>query len=191
MKKSTMGTVLIIATLSLLSIGFISSQQALSHDGDKIWSFSDLKRPGVLPVKNKNYQEECGSCHMAYSPGLLPKKSWIKVMGNLEDHYGDNAELLPETQQTILNYLLTNSAEKSKYYRSKEIARSLRNNNSIDRITLSPYFIRKHDEIPKKFVIDNPKVGSFSQCNLCHTRAEQGSFNEDEISIPGVGFWED
>ena len=73
MKKSTMGTVLIISTLLLLSFGFISSQQVLSHD-DKFWDFSNLKRPGVLPVNNENYKEECGSCHMAYSPGLLPKQ---------------------------------------------------------------------------------------------------------------------
>jgi hypothetical protein len=103
MKKSTMVTVLIISTLSLLSFSFISSQQALSHDGDKFWDFSNLTRPGVLPVNNANYDEECGSCHMAYSPGLLPKKSWMKVMGNLEEHYGDNAELLPQQHIEILN----------------------------------------------------------------------------------------
>ena len=186
-----MGTVLIIATLSLLSIGFISSQQALSHDGDKIWSFSDLKRPGVLPVKNKNYQEECGSCHMAYSPGLLPKKSWIKVMGNLEDHYGDNAELPPQQHIEILNYLTTNAADFSQYKRSIKIMASLDKAKITDRITLTPYFIRKHDEIPKKFVIDYPKIGSFSQCNLCHSNTVNGSFSEDEVSIPGVGYWHD
>ena len=190
MKKSLIGTLSITSTLAALTTTLFFSERAQSRDSDFSF-FSKSSYRGVMPVKNASYQEECSSCHMAYSPGLLPSKSWQKVMNNLADHYGDNAELLPETQQTILNYLLTNSAEKSKYYRSKEIARSLRNNNSIDRITLSPYFIRKHDEIPKKFVIDNPKVGSFSQCNLCHTRAEQGSFNEDEISIPGVGFWED
>jgi hypothetical protein len=48
-----------------------------------------------------------------------------------------------------------------------------------------------HDEIPKRFVIDNSKVGSFSQCNLCHSNTANGSFNEDEVSIPGVGYWHD
>ncbi len=190
MKRSTMGTILIISTLLLLSFGFISSQQALSHDG-KFLNFSGLKLPGVLAVKNESYKEECGSCHMAYSPGLLPKQSWIKVMDNLEDHYGDNAELLPQLHIEMLDYLTTNAADFSKYKRSRKIMASLDKDKVIDRITLTPYFIRKHDEIPKKFVIDNPKVGSFSQCNLCHSNTEKGSFSEDEVSIPGVGYWHD
>tara|TARA_R110002012_G_scaffold77826_4_gene198130 strand:- start:20433 stop:21008 length:576 start_codon:yes stop_codon:yes gene_type:complete len=191
MKKSTIGTVLITSTLSLLSVGFISSQQAFSFDDDKSWDFSELKKPGVLAVKNESYKQECGSCHMAYSPGLLPKKSWIKVMDNLEEHYGDNAELTAQLHVKILNYLTTNSADVSDYKRSRKIMASLDKTQLTDRITLTPYFIRKHDEIPKRFVIDNPKVGSFSQCNLCHSNTVNGSFSEDEVSIPGVGYWHD
>ena len=190
MKKSTIGTILIISTLSLLGVGFIS-QQAFSFDEDKFWNLSELKKPGVLPVKNESYKEECGSCHMAYSPGLLPKQSWIKVMDNLEEHYGDNAELIPQVHTKILNYLTTNAADFSDYNRSRKIMASINKTQPTDRITLTPYFIRKHDEIPKRFVIDNPKVGSFSQCNLCHSNTENGSFSEDEVSIPGVGYWHD
>ena len=38
------------------------------------WSDSDhMKRlsTGVAPVTSPLYQEECGSCHLAYPPGLL------------------------------------------------------------------------------------------------------------------------
>lgn len=191
MKKSTVGTILIISPLLLLSFGFISSQQALSHDNDNFWDFSDLKRPGVSPVSNENYKEECGSCHMAYSPGLLPMQSWIKVMDNLEEHFGDNAEISSQRHVEIVDYLTTNAADFSKYQRSKRIMASIDKTKITDRITQTSYFTRKHDEIPIKFVIDNPKVGSFSQCNLCHSNTANGSFNEDEVSIPGVGFWHD
>ena len=191
MKKSTIGTLLIVSTLSLLSFGFLSSQQALGNNDNKFWDFSNLKRPGVIPVNNENYKEECGSCHMAYSPGLLPKQSWIKVMNNLEEHYGDNAELSSQQHTEILAYLTTNAADFSKYKRSRKIMATLDESRVTDRITLTPYFIKKHDEIPQKFVIDNPKVGSFSQCNLCHTNTKNGSFSEDEVSIPGVGYWHD
>lgn len=190
MKKSTIGTLLIVSTLSILSFGFISSQQALGNDG-KFWNFSDSKRSGVLPVNNENYKEECAGCHMAYSPGLLPQKSWEKVMANLEDHYGDNAELSQQRHIEVLNYLTTKAADFSQYKRSRKIMASLDKTKITDRITLTPYFIRKHDEIPKKFVIDNSKVGSFSQCDSCHSNTENGSFSEDEISIPGVGYWHD
>lgn len=189
MKKTMIGTILIISTLSVVTLAFFS-QQALSSN-PSFWDVSELKRPGVLPVKNADYQEECGGCHMAYSPGLLPAKSWIKIMNNLEDHFGDNSELTPATQQKLLNYLTVNAAEHSEYRRSRKIVHSLRSDKVVDRITLTPYFIRKHDEIPNRFVIENPKVGSFSQCNLCHTNTENGSFSEDEVNIPGVGYWHD
>lgn len=189
MNKPMIGTILIISTLSLVSLAFFS-QQARSGDSN-FWDLSELKRPGVLSVNNADYQEECSSCHMAYSPGLLPEKSWIKVMDNLDNHFGDNAELTPSSHQNLLNYLIPNSADKSDYRRSRKIVRSLSSDKIVDRITLTPYFIRKHNEIPKRFVIDNPKVGSFSQCNLCHSNTENGSFSEDEVSIPGVGYWHD
>lgn len=191
MKKSTKGTILITSTLCLLSFGFIASQQAESKDKDKFWSFSSTKRPGVLPIKHVTYQEECGSCHMPYSPGLLPKKAWLNIMGSLEDHYGDNAELSVPLHSEILHYLTSNAADFSNYKRSKKIMASINQTKIMDRITLTPYFIQKHNEIPKKFVIDNPKVGNFSQCDSCHSNTINGSFSEDEVSIPGAGYWHD
>ena len=191
MKKSLIGTILITSTLLLLSIGFISSQRAESKDKDNFWDFSNTQKPGVLPVKHENYQEECGSCHIPYSPGLLPKKSWLKVMNGLENHFGDNAELSPQLHSEILNYLTTNAADFSKYKRSRKIMASLEQTQITDRVTLTPYFIRKHNEIPKRLIIDNPKVASFSQCDSCHSNTINGSFSEDEVSIPGAGYWHD
>ncbi len=191
MNKSILGTLLITSTLTLVSLSFFFSQSAVSSNSDDDNYFTEVKYRGVKPVDNSEYQEECGSCHMAYPAGLLPEKSWRKVMTNLDDHFGDNAELLPESQQNILNYLVNNAADKSNYHHAKKIAHSMVNYKTVDRITQTPYFVRKHDEIPKQYVIGNPKVGSFSQCNACHLNAEKGSFNEDEVSIPGVGYWHD
>lgn len=59
-------------------------------------------------------------------------------------------------------------------------------------ITKTLYFVRKHDEISyQKMVKNNKKVGSFSNCTACHSKAEKGSFNEHEVKIPGYGQWED
>ena len=46
---------------------------------------------GVKPVNSKLYIKECGSCHFAFQPGLLPEKSWVKIMNNLENHFGTDA----------------------------------------------------------------------------------------------------
>lgn len=152
------------------------------------WQQSKLD---VAPVNNLTYREECGSCHFAYQPGLLPQASWREMMAGLEDHFGDNAELSTGVNQEILDYLLANAADDSNYKRSKGIMGSLRPGEVPLRITDTVYFKRKHDEIPVSMVVDNKELGSFSKCAACHTRAEAGSYEEDEIKIPGVGRWED
>ena len=131
------------------------------------------------------YVQECGSCHMAYPPQLLPVPSWVSIMSGLDDHFGENAELDETTRVSIQQYLIEVSS-------SMDYRKLLRNvGNSIPtRITELPYFIRKHDEIPSKYIKGNDKVGSLSQCNACHRGAERGNFDEDNVSIPGVGRWD-
>jgi hypothetical protein len=132
------------------------------------------------------FQEECGSCHMAYPPQLLPAQSWQKLMSGLDNHFGENAQLDEKSKQNIENFLIQTSS-KTNY---RKILRNLDGQAPL-RITELPYFVHEHNEIPSRFVQGNDKVGSFSQCNACHKRAEQGGFDEDNVSIPGVGRWDD
>ena len=149
------------------------------------------KPPGVAPVNNPQYLEECGSCHFPYQPGLLPARSWSKVMGTLDNHFGENAELPAEDRDMLLDYLLKNSAENSSYKRSVKIMNSLRPGDAPLRVSETPYFLKKHDELTPDMVKNNPKVGSLSNCNACHTEAARGSFSETGILIPNFGAWEE
>ena len=112
-------------------------------------------------------------------------------MINLENHFGDNAEVDTKTYRTITRFLLTNSADKSDYRRSKKINQSIHFSDLPVRITETSYFKHKHDEIPARVVSADSEVNSFSQCDACHAKAEQGSFNEHDIRIPGYGRWDD
>jgi len=38
------------------------------------------RKEGVQPVTNAFFSEECGQCHFAYPPGLLPERSWEKLI---------------------------------------------------------------------------------------------------------------
>src|SRR5690606_15412168 len=76
--------------------------------------------PDVAPVTNPLYQQECVSCHMPYQPGLLPARSWEKLMANLADHFGDNAELAPEDQKAITAFLTAHAADQSGAKRSRK-----------------------------------------------------------------------
>ena len=157
-------------------------------DEDEYWE----RTHDVAAVENLLYKEECGSCHMAYPPGLLPGRSWETMMTSLDDHFGENAELDPTTVSELTQFLLAHSTDaSSNYRRSRQMMRGLSDETVPLRITQLDYFRHEHREIPEHMVKDNPKVASLSHCNACHRNAERGSFREREIAIPGYGQWDD
>lgn len=167
-------------------------------DDDDDWSPMSWRavRADVRPVSNPGYAEECGACHMAYQPGLLPAASWDRVLApeSLLDHYGDDASLPEETRVAIRDYLLTGAADQGHYSRERSFSAlpgALSRDATLPRITETPYFVRKHHEIPVRLVLDNPEVGSFSRCNACHANASDGIYHEHQVRIPGFGRWED
>jgi mono/diheme cytochrome c family protein len=142
-------------------------------------------------MKQPVYKEECASCHMAYPAWLLPARSWQKIMMNLDNHYGDNASLDPDTLQTIAAYLQDNSAENSHARRAMKMLRSIPQDTVPMRISELPYIQHKHDEIPGRYIKSSPEVNSLSNCIACHQGSEQGTFDDDHVRIPGYGRWED
>lgn len=182
MMKNVFRMGLVLGAMLAVSSVVLADDESYSRRG---------KGPDVAPVRDARYAKECGSCHMAYPPGLLPARSWQKLMGNLADHFGDNAELPQEDTVAITDYLIKNAADRSNYRRSVKIDDSLAARQTPLRITQVPYIAGKHREIPTRLIAGNPKVKSLSQCAACHTKAEAGSFSERDINIPGHGRWED
>lgn len=174
----------------LLAGGMLLPLQASLADEEGRFGFG-MHRSDVEPVNNELYTQECGACHFAYQPGLLPARSWKKLMSGLEDHFGENAELGAEEVRQLTAYLVEKAADKSDRRHSLRMSRSIPSGATPLRITGVPYFKREHDEIPARHVSGNPKVGSLSNCDACHSRVKQGSFEEAEIKIPGYGRWED
>ena len=153
--------------------------------------FNFAAKRGVAPVNDDMYLKECASCHFAYQPGLLPEKSWVKLMGDLENHFDTDASLDAVDNKKILKYLISNSAEKfTNYKRSKKINQSISKNETPIAITKTPYFVKKHREI-RKNLITQKEVGSLANCMACHTTANKGSYSERDIDIPNYGKWDD
>ncbi|MFC1684079.1 diheme cytochrome c [Pseudomonadota bacterium] len=190
---------LLVTSTLLLTTAMLGMSGAAFSDDDEAkrgglmssWFGSSKSKPGVAPVENPQYLEECGSCHFPYQPGLLPARSWKKVMATLEDHFGENAELPTEDADSLTAYLVKNAADRSNHKRSVKIMNSIRSGDAPLRISETPYFIKKHDELSRNMVQDNPEVRSLSRCEACHTQADKGSFSEREILIPGFGQWKD
>jgi len=182
----------LVITSILFVMGLITIPMVFSdNDWNDEWGEYRQRSNGVARVSNPIYKEECGSCHMAYSAGLLPAASWQKMMQSLDDHFGDNAELDADVNKALTEYLLTNAADRSDYRRSRKMMKTIDPNRVPLRITETPYFRHEHDEIPNRMVAGNKEVNSFSNCNVCHAKAEQGLFDEDHVRIPNYGHWDD
>lgn len=166
---------------------------AMAEDNFGLWLVNFGRAKEVKPVTNEQYRSECGECHFAYQPGLLPEKSWAKLLDAeaLKDHFGDNAELDKDTLDAIRAYAFENSADKSWYKRSRKIANATADGEAPLRITEVRYIKRTHQDIPEKMIKGNKDVKSQSFCNKCHTQAAKGVFDEDTVQIPNFPNWED
>ncbi len=181
----------IVALLAATLLAGATCAQAEETLGGWLSTFQRTKE--VKPVTDKLYLKECGECHFAYPPGLLPSKSWEKLLtaDALKNHFGDNAEMEKETLQAIREYALENAAVTSYYKRSRKIAHSTAQGEAPLRITDVRYIKRTHKDIPEKMIKGNKDVKSLSHCNKCHTQADKGVFDEDTVSIPNYPDWDD
>ena len=133
-------------------------------------------------VNNPAYTENCAACHFAYQPGLLPSGSWDKILNGLADHFGEDIDLDPESKKIIIEYLKANAADYSSARLSLKIMRSLGHQTPL-RITEVPYIRREHHEIQVN-VLKRESIGSLSNCLACHTTAEKGIYDDDNVTIP-------
>jgi len=136
----------------------------------------------LTPVNNPTYKDNCGACHFAYQPELLPSGSWDKIVAGLEDHFGEAIEIDSESKKTIAEYLNANAAEHSSAKRAIKIMKSLGNQTPL-RITQIPYIQRKHRKIQSD-VFKRKSIGSLSNCLACHRTAENGIYEDDDVVIP-------
>ncbi|MCF6207881.1 MAG: diheme cytochrome c [Ghiorsea sp.] len=171
--------------LLMVALGF--SSQAYAEN-----IFEDLFRfKGVKPMNNDLYNDSCGECHYAYQAGLLPKVSWERMMlvDELEDHFGEVADLDEEDRLELIELLVSNAADTSIYKRAMNISRSIPDGKVELRITEVPYIKRKHKPMTDKYVKNNPKVKSMINCNACHRDIDKGIFDDDTVLIPNYGYW--
>jgi hypothetical protein len=148
-----------------------------SHDND------DHDRKDYLkPVTNQTYKETCGECHFAYQPELMPSASWLAIMNQLNDHFGEEIEAEPDTIKTISEYLKTNGAEASSAEIPVKIIKSL-GRRAPDKITDIPYIRRKHHKLDPA-VSKRESVGSLANCPACHISAEKGIYDDDDVKVP-------
>jgi len=136
----------------------------------------DDEHEGKAPMaSNAKWVSECGACHLAYPPHMLPAESWRAIMAGLDKHFGSNASLDAADANEITAFL-----EKHADTRKKSHEKS---GKPLLRITETRWFKSEHREVAEH-TWKNPKVKRRANCGACHTKAESGDFDEHNVKIP-------
>ncbi len=138
----------------------------------------------ALP-SNLVWQEECGECHLAFHPTLLPERSWRLMMQQQENHFGEDLGYDKETIDEILSFLVTNAAETGLTEAAHEINTSIPLTVSPLRLTETMFWKKKHDEISKKYW-DSETIKSKANCAACHLDAKTGWFEDSNMRLPKI-----
>ncbi len=118
---------------------------------------------------NARWRAECGSCHVAYPPQLLPAPAWRRIIAGLDKHFGTDASLEPAAAAEIGAFL------------ERHAAAGRRAGAQTLRITESAWFRHEHDEVPAA-AWKRPTVKSAANCAACHTARRARRFLANAIS---------
>ncbi len=130
------------------------------------------------PVTDPVVKEECGSCHIAYPPSMLPARSWERMMTGLKNHFGDDASLDAQTAERVRGYLTTNAADAAGRRYGEKLTRGVAASSAPLRITELPRWLREHRKVPA-WEWTHKDVRTKANCLACHTGAERGDFDDD------------
>lgn len=127
------------------------------------------------------FAEECGACHMPYHPSLLPAASWRSMFTGLDDHFGEDASLVPDTTADLAAYAEANAAETydslpANVFRQVDASAPFA-------ITKTPFWTWRHAGISDA-VFRSGAVRSPANCAACHRDAASGLFSPSRIAIP-------
>ncbi len=129
------------------------------------------------PVADPVVKEECGSCHLAFAPAMLPASSWRRMMGDLKNHFGDDATVDPAVAARITEYLVNNAADTGGRRYSGKLMRGVTAANAPLRITELPKWVSEHREVPA-WEWKHKDVRTKANCSACHVDAERGYYEE-------------
>jgi len=141
--------------------------------------------PARLPptVLDPTYAEQCGACHVVFSPSLNPAAVWDAILADLQHHFGNDASLDAAQVAEIRIYLDANSAEHwdtlpANLLRERDPANPLR-------MTATPYWRHIHADTPGS-VFASRAVGAKYACDACHRDAAIGRFAPQRIKVPAA-----
>jgi cytochrome b len=163
--------------------GIAAAMAAVLAVGALAW-FHDAPQKSAsraLPM-DATWRSECGGCHLAYHPSLLPARSWDRMLAEQSTHFGEDLALSPETVARLRAFAAGHAAEALESPVAWKMATTIPAGEAPLRIGETPYWKERHarlDAATWKRVHD-------SDCGACHRDAEAGRFAPRAIDFdPG------
>jgi cytochrome b561 len=130
----------------------------------------------VGPPVAEVWARECGDCHLAYPPSLLPGAAWERLLAEDADHFGESLALPPDVAAELRAVAAAGAAERAQ----NEFAARVAGEDVADgQITRTRAWADAHAEVPAgSFGPDGS--GSPGRCGACHPGAESGGFDARE-----------
>jgi nitrate/TMAO reductase-like tetraheme cytochrome c subunit len=154
-----------ILDTTVWSLGVVVASALVAHEA--------FARNEAFEVTNPSYQTECGSCHVAYPPALLPAGSWQAILNGLDKHFGTDASVDAKSLAELRAFLNSNAG------RDRRASAWMPG----PRITETDWFRREHREVPEA-TWKGAAVKGPANCAACHTGAENGDYSERGIRVP-------
>lgn len=127
--------------------------------------------------KHAVFEEECGSCHLAFPPQMLHADSWRAMMNDLSRHFGVDASLDDKRRIAIADFLVANAGGR-KTGDTRDAS-----GKPLLRITETAHFKKEHRDIAAA-TWQRAAIKSPANCAACHVDAAQGDYRERSIRIP-------
>lgn len=132
---------------------------------------------------SKIWKSECGGCHLAFHPTLLPARSWAALLAGQDRHFGEALGLEEAALRELAAFANAYPAESGLSEPAYKINKSVPAGATPLRITETPYWIEKHARVPAA-TWRMASVRSKANCAACHLDAEQGTFEDAAMRLP-------
>ncbi|HPT49082.1 MAG TPA: diheme cytochrome c [Accumulibacter sp.] len=129
------------------------------------------------PVIDRLVKAECGACHLAFPPSMLPAASWRRLLGDLRNHFGDDASVDAGTATRIGDYLVANAGDSGGQRYGSRLLRGVSTVNPPLRITELPKWQQEHRKVSER-EWRQKNVRGKANCPACHADAERGRFDD-------------
>ena len=137
----------------------------------------------AAPQVKTLWQKECGECHVAYPPNLLPSRSWVRTLAEQSAHFGEDLSLSEKTLHALRAY--ADARLPATDWAGASIAAGIDPGSAPLRITETEFWIGEHSRI-ESHEYSKERNTARHQCEGCHLDVDSGIFRFRMIRRPRV-----